>query len=337
MSEADAVPAPVTLAVGAEALAVAGRLLHDFNTEYDDPSPGAPRPGGAARAAGRRRGHRGAARRETPSPGRGRAAVPAVAVDLADECYLAELYVVPGRRGSGLGRALLRACVDRAVVRAAATSSTCPRARTTSRPGTSTRRRASAAPRARAARWPSTTSATSERSPAHPAGVMPGGAAGRDDRRCGSSSAPPLRSPAPWRWKGGGARMSVPDLDTAGAAPRWRAGGVRPRDRPVPQLPAGLARQGRRRRPRALRAPRAAGHGLRRARRAATGDRPLHLDPLPARLRPVRPLAHPRARPGLLAGADDRRDHRARWPSPAATRPRRSPWRRCSPCSSASS
>jgi ribosomal protein S18 acetylase RimI-like enzyme len=36
---------------------------------------------------------------------------------LADECYLAELYVVPSRRGLGLGRALLRACVDRAIVR----------------------------------------------------------------------------------------------------------------------------------------------------------------------------------------------------------------------------
>ncbi|MFL6168614.1 MAG: GNAT family N-acetyltransferase, partial [Ornithinibacter sp.] len=30
------------------------------------------------------------------------------------ECYLAELYVVPARRGDGLGRALLRACIDRA-------------------------------------------------------------------------------------------------------------------------------------------------------------------------------------------------------------------------------
>ena len=35
----------------------------------------------------------------------------------ADECYLAELYVVPSRRGSGLGRVVLRACVDRARAR----------------------------------------------------------------------------------------------------------------------------------------------------------------------------------------------------------------------------
>ena len=46
-SQPDAGPAPgagsaaVALAVGAEALKVAGRLLHDFNTEYDEPTPGA--------------------------------------------------------------------------------------------------------------------------------------------------------------------------------------------------------------------------------------------------------------------------------------------------------
>ena len=37
----DAGNVPVTLAVAPEALAVSGRLLDDFNTEYDDPSPGA--------------------------------------------------------------------------------------------------------------------------------------------------------------------------------------------------------------------------------------------------------------------------------------------------------
>ena len=35
----------------------------------------------------------------------------------ADECYLAELYVIPGRRAGGLGRALLRGCLERAVAR----------------------------------------------------------------------------------------------------------------------------------------------------------------------------------------------------------------------------
>lgn len=35
------------------------------------------------------------------------------------ECYLAELYVVPERRGEGLGRALMLAAIDRARARGA--------------------------------------------------------------------------------------------------------------------------------------------------------------------------------------------------------------------------
>jgi ribosomal protein S18 acetylase RimI-like enzyme len=112
MSEADAVQAPVTLAVGADALAVAARLLHDFNTDYDEPSPGADAL--AARLA------------EVVADGGTEVLVvgeaDGVAVlrfrpslwSRAEECYLAELYVVPARRGDGRGRALLRACVDRA-------------------------------------------------------------------------------------------------------------------------------------------------------------------------------------------------------------------------------
>jgi ribosomal protein S18 acetylase RimI-like enzyme len=115
MSEADAVPAPVTLAVGAEALAVAGRLLHDFNTEYDDPTPG------PAALASRLEQLVADGSTEVLLAGD----ADGVAVlrfrpalwSLVDECYLAELYVVPGRRGAWVGRALLRACVDRAIVR----------------------------------------------------------------------------------------------------------------------------------------------------------------------------------------------------------------------------
>lgn len=105
----------VTVASDPDALAVAGRLLHDFNTEYDDPSPGAPALtarlgelvadggtdvllGGAAEGV--------AVLRYRPS-----------LWSRADECYLAELYVVPARRGSGVGRTLLRACVERARAR----------------------------------------------------------------------------------------------------------------------------------------------------------------------------------------------------------------------------
>ena len=115
MSESDAVHAPVTLAADPEALAVAGRLLHDFNTEYDDPSPGAPAL--AARLAAL------ADEGDTEVLLVGEADGVAVLRfrrslwSAADECYLAELYVVPARRGGGLGRTLLRACLDRAVLR----------------------------------------------------------------------------------------------------------------------------------------------------------------------------------------------------------------------------
>ena len=117
MSEADAVPAPVALAVGAEALAVAGGLLHDFNTEYDDPSPGA---AALAERLAALVGDGGTEVLLVGEKGTGGVAVLRFRPSLwsrADECYLAELYVVPRRRGSGLGRTLLQACVDRAVER----------------------------------------------------------------------------------------------------------------------------------------------------------------------------------------------------------------------------
>ena len=120
MSESDAGHAPVTLALEPDALAVAGRLLHDFNTEYDDPSPGAPALAARLGALADDGRHRGAARRRRRRRGRGGVAVLRFRRSLwssADECYLAELYVVPGRRGGGLGRTLLRACVERAVGR----------------------------------------------------------------------------------------------------------------------------------------------------------------------------------------------------------------------------
>ena len=120
MSESEAVHAPVTLALEPEALAAAGRLLHDFNTEYDDPSPG-------AKALAERLevlvGDEDTDVLLVGADDAGRATGVAVLRfrrslwTAADECYLAELYVVPGRRGSGLGRVLLRACVERAVAR----------------------------------------------------------------------------------------------------------------------------------------------------------------------------------------------------------------------------
>jgi ribosomal protein S18 acetylase RimI-like enzyme len=115
MDGTDAGHPPVTLATSRDELTAAGRLLHDFNAEYDEPTPG------PAALAGRLRRLVGDGDTEVLLAGDGEA----VAVlrfrpslwSLANECYLAELYVVPARRGNGIGRVLLRACVDRAIVR----------------------------------------------------------------------------------------------------------------------------------------------------------------------------------------------------------------------------
>jgi GNAT superfamily N-acetyltransferase len=89
---------------------IIGRLLHDFNTEFDDPTPG-------SRALAERV-------RELLSTdeffvllsvdGLGLAVLrfrPGIWTN-ALECYLAELYVRPPRRGQGLGRALMEAAID---------------------------------------------------------------------------------------------------------------------------------------------------------------------------------------------------------------------------------
>jgi ribosomal protein S18 acetylase RimI-like enzyme len=88
-----------------------GRLLHDFNTEFDEPTPG-PR----ALAARIRQLLDG---RETmvllAGAGPDGLAVlrfrPSIWTD-ALECYLAELYVAPEQRGQGVGRALMEAAIE---------------------------------------------------------------------------------------------------------------------------------------------------------------------------------------------------------------------------------
>jgi ribosomal protein S18 acetylase RimI-like enzyme len=90
-----------------------GRLLHDFNTEYDDYSPG-------PQAMGKRIGELLASGDVTVLLGGagpdGLALLrfrPSLWSETLD-CYLEELYVVPDRRGQGLGQALMEAAMDAA-------------------------------------------------------------------------------------------------------------------------------------------------------------------------------------------------------------------------------
>jgi ribosomal protein S18 acetylase RimI-like enzyme len=87
-----------------------GRLLHDFNVEFEDPTPG-PRP-----LAGRVREllPRGEITVLLTGTGPDGLAVLRFRPDIWTpglECYLAELYVVPDRRGQGLGRGLMEAAI----------------------------------------------------------------------------------------------------------------------------------------------------------------------------------------------------------------------------------
>jgi ribosomal protein S18 acetylase RimI-like enzyme len=95
-----------------------GRLLHAFNREYDEPTPEPPQ----------------LAERFRMLLGEGLTSV-LLAGDAPDglavlrfrpsiwsealECYLAELYVVPERRGQGLGRALMETAIAHARERGA--------------------------------------------------------------------------------------------------------------------------------------------------------------------------------------------------------------------------
>jgi ribosomal protein S18 acetylase RimI-like enzyme len=110
----------VRLAVSPSALSVGGRLLDAFNTAYDDPSPGPEALGlrlGQVVAGGATDVLLGLADpADDPLTAVGVAVVryrPSL-WSTADEAYLAELWVDPSARGAGLGRALLRACLERA-------------------------------------------------------------------------------------------------------------------------------------------------------------------------------------------------------------------------------
>ena len=95
-------------AADAEAI---GRLLHDFNTEFDDITPG------PVALAKRIRELLDAGETTVLVGGSGPDGLavlrfrPAIWTE-ALECYLAELYVIPDRRGDGLGRALMEAALE---------------------------------------------------------------------------------------------------------------------------------------------------------------------------------------------------------------------------------
>jgi ribosomal protein S18 acetylase RimI-like enzyme len=97
---------------------VIGRLLYDFNREYDEPTPDPP-----ALAERMRElissGDTAVLLADAGPDGDGRHANglavlrfrPAI-WSTALECYLAELYVIPDRRSQGVGRALMEAAME---------------------------------------------------------------------------------------------------------------------------------------------------------------------------------------------------------------------------------
>jgi ribosomal protein S18 acetylase RimI-like enzyme len=107
------VTGPAARRAGAADTAAVGRLLHDFNTEFEDVTPG------PERLAERVRELMAGGETLVLLAGAGPDGVAVLRLrpsiwTSALECYLAELYVAPERRGEGLGRALMELAIEEA-------------------------------------------------------------------------------------------------------------------------------------------------------------------------------------------------------------------------------
>jgi ribosomal protein S18 acetylase RimI-like enzyme len=105
------VPAGIGIrSAGAGDAETIGQLLHDFNVEFDERTPG---PGAIAERVRQLLAVEEIAVLLTATEAHGLVVLrfrPALYGDALD-CYVEELYVVPQRRGQGLGRALMEAAI----------------------------------------------------------------------------------------------------------------------------------------------------------------------------------------------------------------------------------
>jgi ribosomal protein S18 acetylase RimI-like enzyme len=113
----DVTDAPVRLASVRDAGEV-GRLLHAFNTEFGEPTPSPDALAERLRVL-LERGELVVLLVGDRPEGLAVLRLRASLWSSALECYLAELYVAPGRRGQGLGRALMEAAMSEARARGA--------------------------------------------------------------------------------------------------------------------------------------------------------------------------------------------------------------------------
>ncbi len=108
----DQLPHEIRRAQAGDAAPIA-QLLHDFNTEYDDPTPGVP-------ALTERIGELLSKEEivvllaDDPPLGFALFRIRPSLWSKANDVYLEELYVVPDHRGQGIGRKLLNAAIDAA-------------------------------------------------------------------------------------------------------------------------------------------------------------------------------------------------------------------------------